>query len=420
MLTSIYCQKLIRETLVFGPGLNTILGPRSGANSIGKSSVLYLIDFVFGGDSFLKNCVDVINQKGHVKVYANFEFNNVCYRFYRSTEFPNVVQYCIEDEEKTIGEYRDFLSECYGLTEGSPTFRNITSRFSRIWRKGNEDPDNPLHNHPSDSYVDIKEFLIKTFGYANLFDEMHKNKKEQESLRSSLDSAIKKGLISKANKREVRSLVSELTTIDEKINYIKDDFGGFISGLESIINEKNIELIKDKNSFQKQRSVLNGKIERLKSNLLHAGTIKGKYFEKLIDFIPTVNIDKLTQVESFHSGITKILTGKIKEEIKILEFQVNDIDQSLVNIDEQIKASAGKLDKPKELIDEVLSLTIRKKDIERIIHFTEMKNDIDGSVKALRSEIDEKVESVLTDIEGFINRNISSVCSEGNAANLLI
>ncbi|MCP5602797.1 hypothetical protein NL295_28520, partial [Klebsiella pneumoniae] len=88
-------------------------------------------------------------------------------------------------------------------------------------------------------------------------------------------------------------------------NYIKDDFGSFISGIESIVNEKNIELIKDKNSFQKQRSVLNGKIERLKTNLLHAGTIKGKYFEKLIDFLPTVNIDKLTQVESFHSGITK-------------------------------------------------------------------------------------------------------------------
>ncbi|HEN3855067.1 DUF2326 domain-containing protein [Klebsiella pneumoniae] len=412
MLTSIYCKKLVRETLVFGPGLNTILGPRSGANSIGKSSVLYLIDFVFGGDSFLKNCVDVINQKGHVKVYANFEFNNVCYRFFRSTEFPNIVQYCVGNEEKTIAEYRDFLSEQYGLTESAPTFRNITSRFSRIWRKGNEDPDNPLHNHPSESYAEIKEFLIKTFGYADLFDEMHKNKKEQESLRSSLDSAIKKGLISKATKKEVRALMSELITINEKINYIKDDFGSFISGIESIVNEKNIELIKDKNSFQKQRSVLNGKIERLKTNLLHAGTIKGKYFEKLIDFLPTVNIDKLTQVESFHSGITKILTSKIKEEIKVLEFQVNDIDQSLINIDEQIKASAGKLDKPKELIDEVLSLTIRKKDIERIIHFTEMKNDIDESVKTLRAEIDERVDSVLMGVEKTINENISIVCSE--------
>lgn len=164
--------------------------------------------------------------------------------------------------------------------------------------------------------------------------------------------------------------MSELITIDEKINYIKDDFGGFISGLKFFINEKNIELIKAKNSFQKQHSVLNGKIERLKINLLHAGTIKDKCVEKLIDFIPTVNIDKLTQVESFHSGITKILTSKIKEEIKPLEFQVNDVDQSLVNIDEQIKAYAGKLNKPKELIDEVLSLTIRKKDIERIINFT--------------------------------------------------
>ncbi|WNK40736.1 DUF2326 domain-containing protein [Pantoea agglomerans] len=412
MLTSIHCKKLVRKSLVFGPGLNSILGPRSGANSIGKSSVLYLIDFVFGGNSFLKNCSDVINQKGHIKVYADFEFDNVCYRFFRSTEFPNIVRYCIENEEKSIGEYRGFLSKQYGLAENAPAFRDIVSRFSRIWRKGNEDPDNPLHNHPSESYSDIKDFLIKTFGYADLFDEMHKNKKEQESLRSSLDSAIKKGLISKATKRELHALIAELTIIDEKINYIKDDFSGFISGIESIVNEKNIGLIKDKNSFQKQRSFLDNKIERLSGNLLQAGTIKAKYFEKLIGFIPSINVEKLNQVEAFHSGITKILTDKIKEEISLLKLQVSDINSSLVDIDDQIKASAGKLDKPKELIDEILSLTIRKKDIERIIHFTKMKSDIDENVKFLRSEIDGRVENVLTGIEKFINDNINAVCSE--------
>ena len=53
MLKEICCDKFIsdgkvREAIRFHEGLNTILGNETGANSIGKSTFLMILDFVTG------------------------------------------------------------------------------------------------------------------------------------------------------------------------------------------------------------------------------------------------------------------------------------------------------------------------------------------------------------------------------------
>lgn len=44
-----------REPIQFHPGLNVIMGMDLANNSIGKSSSLLAIDFIFGGNSYLKS-----------------------------------------------------------------------------------------------------------------------------------------------------------------------------------------------------------------------------------------------------------------------------------------------------------------------------------------------------------------------------
>ena len=43
----------VRPPIRFKEGLNVVLGKEDGENSIGKSSALLAIDFVFGGDTYL-------------------------------------------------------------------------------------------------------------------------------------------------------------------------------------------------------------------------------------------------------------------------------------------------------------------------------------------------------------------------------
>ncbi len=46
-----------RPPIRFKKGLNVILGKEDGENSIGKSSALLAIDFVFGGDTYVNRAM---------------------------------------------------------------------------------------------------------------------------------------------------------------------------------------------------------------------------------------------------------------------------------------------------------------------------------------------------------------------------
>ena len=51
-----------RPPIHFKEGLNVVLGKEDGAMSIGKSSSLLAIDFVFGGDTYIKS--DGVKKEG--------------------------------------------------------------------------------------------------------------------------------------------------------------------------------------------------------------------------------------------------------------------------------------------------------------------------------------------------------------------
>lgn len=56
---------VVRPPIEFGEGLNVVLGKEDGAMSIGKSSALLAIDFVFGGSTYAKS--DGVKHEGHLQ-----------------------------------------------------------------------------------------------------------------------------------------------------------------------------------------------------------------------------------------------------------------------------------------------------------------------------------------------------------------
>lgn len=223
MLKNIYCEKLIRKELIFKNGLNAILGPKNGANSIGKSSVLMLIDYVFGGDDFITLCKDVISQVGHLNIEFTFDFDGKSYHFIRNTETNNSVFFRNNEEklEWSIEDFRIFLAQKYGFSSNDPSLRNLVSRFTRIWGKDNYNPNKPLLRYTGEGYASIKEFLIKSFGYYNLIEEIEKKKSENEVNRKNIDIAFKQGFVKKVNLKEYRQAKQDLNVIDNKIDTIK-------------------------------------------------------------------------------------------------------------------------------------------------------------------------------------------------------
>ena len=88
-----------RPAIQFKEGLNVVLGKEDGAMSIGKSSSLLAIDFVFGGDTYIKS--DGVQKEGHHTIFFTFLFDGVKYFFARNTGDSNTIFICDENYELT-------------------------------------------------------------------------------------------------------------------------------------------------------------------------------------------------------------------------------------------------------------------------------------------------------------------------------
>ena len=85
MLKRIICDKFVQKEIVFGYGLNAVVGDDIASNSIGKSTMLMIIDFVFGGEDYIKKNHDAVENLGHHEFKFSFEFGEEKLYFIRST-----------------------------------------------------------------------------------------------------------------------------------------------------------------------------------------------------------------------------------------------------------------------------------------------------------------------------------------------
>ena len=71
MLREIYCEEFHQKKIEFSDGLNVVLGTNTADNSIGKSTFMLVVDFVFGGSTYAKS-TDILN---------NVDPHNICFKF---------------------------------------------------------------------------------------------------------------------------------------------------------------------------------------------------------------------------------------------------------------------------------------------------------------------------------------------------
>ncbi|HAS56736.1 MAG TPA: DUF2326 domain-containing protein, partial [Firmicutes bacterium] len=89
MLKEIKCEKfsdhIPDKTIHFLNGLNCVVGANDALNSIGKSSLLLIVDFCFGGNAYCVKDSDVRQNIGDHVICFTFEFDNIEYHFCRDT-----------------------------------------------------------------------------------------------------------------------------------------------------------------------------------------------------------------------------------------------------------------------------------------------------------------------------------------------
>ena len=94
MLKKIHCDKFQQKEIIFHDGLNSVVGDDIATNSIGKTTFLMIIDFIFGGNDYITKNSDTVENLGHHDFLFSFVFNEEEFYFKRGTEYYNNVIIC--------------------------------------------------------------------------------------------------------------------------------------------------------------------------------------------------------------------------------------------------------------------------------------------------------------------------------------
>lgn len=397
-----------RPPIIFDKGLNVILGKNDGAMSIGKSSALLAIDFVFGGDTYIKS--DGVEQEGNYTIYFTFKFNDKKYRFARNTGSADKIH--ILDEQfnptgnvYTKAEFTDWLKMQYGIDFVGLSFRTTLSSFFRIYGKSNTDEHMPLRGIPGqdmeksintllalfDKYEDIEEFKSSVTGHKNRLKAFQDARKYD--FISNLVGGTKKY---EENLEKIKDLEHTLGTLTEKV--------------EKGHTEDEIEKNKIKSGLITAKMNIEADIQakERKLRLVDMSLEYGLYpteadMLSLQEFFPQVNLRKLYEVERYHQKLAKILDAQFADEKGIITAEIESLKGQLNEIKTQIKElgfvgniSKEFLDRHSEITGEIHALRVQNQAYLTLKELQNAKNKAEDTLK-------KSIEFILRDIETKLN-----------------
>ncbi len=415
MLIEIKSNAFREKNIKFHKGLNVVLGDEQASNSIGKSNLLLIVDFIFGGSTYIKHSVDVIENIGTHSFFFTFEFDKK-YRFTRNTEDSEIIYVCddnykiIKNKSMKQEEFTKFLQKKYDLDYADNTFRILVGIYIRVWGKENYDEKKPLKTYKNDSDEKLAiNNLIKLFDkYTELKSINEKIVKNTEANKT-INSMYRTNYAHKITKTEYKSNLKEIEDLNAKIKDIKENVLKYIVNIEELINKESIELKSKKNTFLVAKDKYENQLLRVNKNLEYKSSINSKHIQKLKEFFPNVAIKKIDKIEKFHKGIRKILSNEIEKTKKDLEEKISEIELEIKEIDEKIINFLNVDDKPDLIVNELLDYSAKIKELEKDTGIYEDKNEHLDNLRTLKDELEEKLILILKKIREAINQEIVKI-----------
>jgi len=420
MLTEILCEKFKEKSITFHSGLNVVLGDSVATNSIGKSTLLMVIDFVLGGESFLDHNKDVVRELGNHDYLFSFEFGTENIYFKRGTYKPDLVYSCNKDYQEiepiSIEDYRSILKSLYALENIELSFRSIVSLFSRVWGKENLDVKHPLHSFKQQNSSECITNTIKLFNKYGPIKTLSQNVKVKGDENKNIGKAFKDGLISKTSKIQYKNNLATVTSIKDEVEDIKNNLKKYTVNISEIVNREIMDLKTDKDHLLSEKMSVDSRLLRVKNDLQSNKGIKSKHLSPLLKYFPDVNITKLEEVELFHSKLTNILRVELKTSETELLLILEDITCEIKSIDDKIATTITNIENPNVIVDRVYGLSqehsVAAKEIEYFETDVQIKSDLKDAKKLLADAKTKILKLVEDAINNKNRKNVTAVYSE--------
>lgn len=412
MLKQIKCDLFTHQQIDFQTGLNVILGDDEAKNSIGKSSALLAIDFAMGGSSLLIDKAGVIKKLGHHIYRVTFEFAGKPLYVSRSTDEPEVVKICNSNHvvlnEISVEDYKALLKKHYGLDVLESHFRSIVSPFSRIWNKGEYDPDFPLANAQKEklsaAIVRLIELFERTGDVSAERGVLHSFKEKKDLMRKSMAAKIIPGV----TKTQYNSNLKVITKNSQAIDELKENFAGALSAYEALFDEQLRSIQQQKNDLIQKKNHVSARREKLQRDITGVSPRLTANIALVAEFFPSADLGRLQQVEAFHEKIGKLVSKELKSELHNLVTTEAALNSEINSLDQQIKLALSAKGTPTDLfakVFEIKEVTDKAREENR---FYDQKASIEESEAASKARLDVIYNEIFLDLESSINHKLKN------------
>jgi hypothetical protein len=413
MLIEIRSNQFRTKRVAFHKGLNVVLGDENATNSIGKSTLLMIIDFAFGGGSLLEHNKDLTQELGHHDYFFTFAFGDELYRFRRGTYEPDLVYSCNDIYEPELSmeleEYTAFLRGAYGITIEDITFRALVGLYIRVWGKDNLNVYKPLHAVQNQSPKECVDNLIKTFGRYGTIKEVAQALRSKESEASALRAAFRKQIVPRIGAREHRDNQTKIADMQREIEDIKVNLAKYATNISEIVNRAMLDLKVEKDRLLATRLRLESQLERVQRNIANNRHIQSRHFAGLVRFFPNINQDRLASIEEFHSGVARLLRAELQESQRELKDQLTRINEEIAAIDTKMSETLRTVDRPSHVVDRVYELATSLRNASLANKHFEDNEALSREIDVLAEHLSREKGAVIGYIQNSLNDGLRRI-----------
>lgn len=456
MLYEIWCDRFrtgrkdgqIRPPIRFHAGLNAVLGTQTRSNSIGKSTFLMIIDYVFGGIDYLDSDAHIF--VGEHEIYFTFRFGDTMHRFCRKTIEKDVVYLCencswaeeearlerirlneekakdapallehdlnpyvLTDETLKVDEYCKFLFNEYRIESENISFRNIVGRYFRVYGRPNHDEHQPLHNTPREKDSEAITALQRLFGETQQIKDLKANEKEKAEEKKAYKAAQKYHLVRHiTTKKALKQATEERDKLQEELNDLIRSKDREVEQADLSRSDEAAAINRKLAALRRNRSRLKSQLEALYINIDgHTAVTRGD-IRDLAFFFPDVNIVELQSIEDFHQRLRAVLESEMSEERAQLQSSIDNLDAEIRALEEQYRSLGIPTRLPTPFLQNYSDLTMRINDLNAQIDSFQKNKDVDDAHKAATAALKAAQEKELPRIAGEINAQMVRISDE--------
>lgn len=413
MLKQIICDKFREPILKFKAGLNVVIGDDIASNSIGKSSILMIIDFVFGGDSYIKANKDAVENLGHHEFKFSFVFGEEKLFFSRGTKDYKYTTICDSSYKptKTIktDEYTTILKEKYQITLKDISFRNIVGRYSRVYGKENLNEKKPLQYFEKETKKESVLALIKLFDkYQSIKAyELQIDKLTEE--KDVLMKAIKNEFIPKISKTIFNQNEKKIAELTAQLEKLKTEIIGVSVDIEALLTKDILELKSQKSQLIRQYNIYESRLKRTKHNITQEKLNIDPELARLAEFFPDVDLKKIEEIDKFHNSLTGILKEELKKSELELSKQIKATLSDIEEIDKKIEEKLNIKNAPKYTYDKVIDLSAQIQQLNDENSYYTKRKSLEDTLSSAKNDLAEIRSSIVADISSQINNRMNEI-----------